>query len=311
VYAQNSIYLLNAYGKKLKAYTNSNAPLQAAWGASKWTRAAEIIRYSSAGWTPSDIQAFSNMLTQVVVPVIYNGSNLNGNWELSQIEAMMGIAVFTDNRALFDHAALFWKQRVPSYFYYAPIDGDQPAVSPRGIAPHGKSLWAGQTVFNTTLNGMPQEACRDFHHSAYGLSATMAAAETAHIQGLELYESEEPRLMAAMEFMSYYQLKNPVPKYLCGGALKLATGSTFVIGYNEYHNRLGRSLDYTKKWIENGVLTNPLHTDVGAHTTIFEPLTHIADAGDLKPPSKSSSGQPPSAAPIIQTLPPKKHKWIF
>jgi hypothetical protein len=277
-YAKNAIQILNVYGQNLKAYTNSNAPLQAAWGSSKWARAAEIIRYSNAGWAPADIQTFSDMLTKVVVPGIYNGSNLNGNWELSQIEAMMGIAVFTDNHELFDHATLFWKQRVPSYFYYAPIDGDQPAPAPRGATPRGKSLWAGQTVFNATLNGMPQEACRDFHHSAYGLSATMAAAETAHIQGLKLYESEEPRLMAAMEFMSYYQLKNPVPDYLCGGSLKLATGSTFVIGYNEYHNRLGQSLPNTKKWIETGVLTNPVPTDVGAHTTIFEPLTHVADA---------------------------------
>ena len=277
--------VLNAY-ENVTAYTNSNAPLQSAWSAGKWTRAAEIIRYSNAGWAPADIQKFSAMLTKVVVPIIHDGSNYNGNWELTQIEAMMGIAVFTDDHALFDHAVDFWKQRVPAYFYYAPIDGEQPAPPPRGIPPRGKSLWAGQTVFNATLNGMPQEACRDFHHSAYGLSATMAAAETAHIQGLKLYESEQPRLMAAMEFMSYYQLKNPVPNYLCGGSLKLATGSTFVIGYNEYSNRLGQPLPYTKKWIETGVLTNPLPTDIGAHTTVFEPLTHIADAGSRSPARK-------------------------
>jgi hypothetical protein len=123
----------------------------------------------------------------------------------------------------------------------------------------------------------------------------MASAETAHIQGLKLFESEEPRLMAAMEFMSYYQLKNPIPSYLCGGALKLATGSTFVIGYNEFHNRLGQPLPYTAKWIENGVLTNPLPTDIGAHTTVFEPLTHITDVGERKPAAKSSPKQPPSA----------------
>jgi len=298
-YADNAIAILNAYGKNLKAYTNSNAPLQAAWGSSKWARAAEIIRYSNAGWSAADIQTFSTMLTKVVVPVIYNGSTNNGNWELSQIEAMIGIAVFTDDRELFDHATLFWKQRVPSYFYYEPIDGDHPVPSPRGAAPRGKSLWAGQTTFNATLNGMPQEACRDFHHSAYGLSATMAAAETAHIQGVDLYESEEPRLMAAMEFMSYYQLKNPVPKYLCGGELKLATGSTFVIGYNEYHNRLGQPLPYTKQWIETGVLTNPVPTDVGAHTTIFEPLTHVADAGSTTATPAADS----TAAPAK-----KKHK---
>jgi len=285
-YAQNSIHILNTYSKNLKAYTNSNAPLQAAWSSSKWPRAAEILRYSDAGWSADDVASFSKMLTTVVVPLIYEGSGNNGNWELSMIEAMMGIAVFTDDHALLAHAATMWKQRVPSYYYDAAIDGSQPVPAPRG-----KSLWAGQTVFDQRVNGIPQEACRDFHHTSYGISATMAAAETAHIQGLKLYESEEPRLIAGMEFVAYYQLKKPVPDYVCGGKLKLATGSTFVIGYNEYHNRLSQPMPYTAEWISSGVLPNPLPTDVGGHTTIFEPLTHFADASSVKalPPAKTKA----------------------
>jgi hypothetical protein len=280
-YAQNAIKIMNVYGKNLKAYTNSNAPLQAAWGSTKWARAAEIIRYSNAGWSAADIQTFSTMLTKVVVPQIYNGSPKNGNWELSQIEAMIGIAVFTDDHDLFDHAVLFWKQRVPAYFYYEPVDGDQPAPAPRLEDRTTSPLWEIQTVFNASLNGMPQEVCRDFTHSSYALSAALAAAETAHIQGVKLYESEEPRLTSALEFMAYYQLKNPVPKYLCDGHLNLATtGWTYVIGYNEYHNRLRKPLPNTTLWIEKSVLNNPVPTDAGAHTTVFEALTHVADAGN-------------------------------
>jgi hypothetical protein len=271
-YAQNSIAIMNAYSHGLKAYTLSNAPLQAAWAAEKWPRAAEIIRYSNAGWSPADIQAFSTMLTKIELPLIDKGSPANGNWELSMIEGMMGIAVFTDDRALLNHAAEMWKQRVPSYFYYEPTDGDHPVPAPRGVA-----HWVTQTTFNASVNGIPQEACRDFGHTSYGVSATMAAAETAHIQGLKLYESEEARLMAGMEFVSYYLLRNPVPPYVCGGQVKLAKGITFVIGYNEYHNRLGQPLPYTKKWIETGVMTSPDAID--PHTTIFETLTHYADAG--------------------------------
>ena len=283
-YAHNAIQILNAY-ENVTAYTNSNAPLQSAWSAGKWTRAAEIIRYSNAGWAPADIQKFSTMLTRVVVPIIHDGSSYNGNWELTQIEAMMGIAVFTDDHALFDHAVEFWKQRVPAYFYYAPIDGEQPAPPPRGIPPRGKSLWAGQTVFNASFNGMPQEACRDFHHSAYGLSATMAAAETAHIQGLKLYESEQPRLMAAMEFMSYYQLRNTVPSYLCGGSLKPSRPDpTFVIGYNGVQQPPQANRCRTQRSGSRPEFSpHPLPTDIGAHTTVFEPLTHVADASQSQP----------------------------
>jgi hypothetical protein len=274
-YAKNAIAILNAYGKNLKDYTNSNAPLQAAWGSTKWPRAAEIIRYSNAGWAPADIQTFSTMLTKVVVPIIYNGSGFNGNWELSMIEAMMGIAVFTDDHALMDHAVLFWHQRVPAYFYYAPIDGDHPVPAPRGT-----SLWAGQKVFDATVNGIPQEACRDFEHSAFGLSAALAAAETAHIQGIKLYESEQPRLIAGLEFMAFYQLKNPVPASVCGGKLQLAKATTFVIGYNEYSNRLHQPLPNTRQWIATGILPLELPTDNGGHTTLFEPLTHFSDASN-------------------------------
>ncbi len=273
-YAQNAIDIMNAYGRSVKAYTLANAPLQAAWGAEKWPRAAEIIRYSDAGWAPADMQTFSDMLTKVELPLIVNGSPNNGNWELSMIEGMMGIAVFTGNRELLNHAAEMWKQRVPSYFYDAALDGDHPVPAPRGIA-----HWVTQKVFNASVNGIPQEACRDFGHTSYGVSATMAAAETAHIQGLNLYESEEPRLMAGMEFVSHYLLKNPVPPYVCDGSVKLARGITFVIGYNEYHNRLGQSLPNTEKWIETGVMTSA--DPVDTHTTIFETLTHAADAGSM------------------------------
>ena len=89
-YAQNAIEIMNAYSKGLKAYTLSNAPLQAAWGAEKWPRAAEIIRYSNAGWAPADVQAFSTMLTKIELPLIDHGSPANGNWELSMIEGTDG-----------------------------------------------------------------------------------------------------------------------------------------------------------------------------------------------------------------------------
>ena len=116
----------------------------------------------------------------------------------------------------------------------------------------------------------------------------MAAAETAHIQGLKLFESEEPRLIAGMEFVSYYLLKNPVPPYVCDGSVKLAKGITFVIGYNEYHNRLGQSLPYTKQWIETGVMTSS--DPVDTHTTIFETLTSLCGCErrkDGKPGNKN------------------------
>jgi hypothetical protein len=270
-YALNAIRILNAYGHGVKAYTLSNAPLQAAWSAEFWPRAAEIIRYSKAGWSRADCAAFAAMLTRINLPLIYNGSRANGNWELSMIDGMMGIAVFTNDRALLHHAAEMWEQRVPAYFYYAPTDGNHPVPAPRGVA-----SWHGQTVFDMRVNGMPQEACRDFNHTDYGISATMNAAETARIQGLKLYQSQEKRLIAAMEFTAFYLLRNPVPPYVCNGRVRLSKAPDFVIGYNEFHNRLGQSMPHTEKWIQTGILPNLLPTD--GHTNAFEALTDYESA---------------------------------
>ena len=85
-YADNAITHPQHLWHNLKGYTNSNEPLQAAWDGEKLPRAAEIIRYTNAGWADSDIQQFKTMLNTVILPRIINGSTSNGNWEISMIE---------------------------------------------------------------------------------------------------------------------------------------------------------------------------------------------------------------------------------
>ena len=272
-YADNSIRIMNTYAQQLKGYTLSNAPLQAAWTAEMWPRAAEIIRYSHAGWKPEDIQAFSDMLTKLNLPLIHDGGPQNGNWELSMIEGMMGIAVFTDDRPLLDHAEKMWYERVPAYFYNYKLDGDHPKPLPRG---NGRTTWNGATVFDASTSGIAQETCRDLGHTGYGIAATMNAAETAHIQGDKLYESEQTRLITAMEFDAHLLLrKEAVPAAVCGGRIRYGDGNTLGIGYNEYHNRLGQALPETREWLDH-VLT--LQEPVDFHNTVFELLTDGEDA---------------------------------
>ena len=277
-YADNSIRIMNTYSHQLTAYTNSNAPLQAAWSAEMWPRAAEIIRSSPAGWKQEDAQAFGAMLTAINLPLIREGSPKNGNWELSMIEGMMGIAVFTDDRALLNHAEALWHQRVPAYFYNFKLDGDHPKPLPRGA---GRTTWYGQTTFDPTTNGVAQETCRDLGHTGYAISATMAAAETAHIQGDKLFESEESRLIATLEFHAHLLLKKePVPRTLCSGTIHYGAGYTFGIGYNEYHNRLGQPLPETREWLGK---VQAASEPVDFHTTVFELLTHGEDANGAQP----------------------------
>jgi hypothetical protein len=130
-HAQKAIAILNAWSATIQSHTNSNAPLQSAWAASLWPRAAEILRHTGAGWGAGDVTRFASMLRNAYIPYIQNGSGANGNWELSMIEALMHCAVFLDDRTLFDKALSMWRKRVPAYFYLAK-DGPLPVPPPSG-----------------------------------------------------------------------------------------------------------------------------------------------------------------------------------
>jgi hypothetical protein len=280
-YADNAIRILNTYGYNLKGYTNSNEPLQAAWDSEKFPRAAEVIRYSGAGWADADIQQFKTMLTTVILPRIINGSSSNGNWEISMIEGMINIGVFNDDSDTFNKGVLYWKQRIPAYFYYH-TDGAAPVPAPRGTA-----NWYGQTVYDSRVDGISQETCRDFGHAQYGISGALDAAETAYIQGVDLYNDTSSnallRLTSALEFNAKYQLANStsVPSYVCNGTVTLQVYPTDEIGYNNYHNRQGLDLPLTIQYLNSVIrqLSNPTEY----HIMVYESLSHGGDASFLQP----------------------------
>src|SRR4051812_31136953 len=61
-YADNAINIMNAWSSTLTGgHKNSNGPVQAAWCGEQWPRAAEIIRYSDAGWSQADMEKFQKM----------------------------------------------------------------------------------------------------------------------------------------------------------------------------------------------------------------------------------------------------------
>lgn len=188
--------------------------------------------------------------------------------QLSMIESMIGLAVWTENATLFDRAVTFWRQRVPAYFYISS-DGKKPVPAPRG-----SPSWYGETVFNASVTGIAQETCRDLGHTSYGVAATMSIAETARIQGVDLFAEQSTRLAAALEFNANLLLKGVTPpSYLCGnGKVDLRYMPTFVVGYNALGRRSGLPLPHTAAFINASVL--PLPDPVDAHMMVYETLTH-------------------------------------
>ena len=271
-YARNAIRIMNAWSTVLSGgHTNNNGPIQAAWSASVWPRAAEIIRYTSDFWSPEDIARFQTMLVKQYVPSLIDGSDENGNKELAMSEALINIAVFNDDRALYDAGVKMWRGRAPAYIYLKS-DGPTPVLPANGKP----AIWGNKNKTTPFVDGLLQESMRDAHHANMGFSSMVNAAETARQQGLDLYAEQGARIMAAMEFQAQFLAPNntPPPQYL-----EFSAQPTWEIAYNHFHNRLGVSLPKIAAVI-------PTNRPTGADNNhmVWETLTHAEIGAAGLPP---------------------------
>ncbi|WP_433163266.1 alginate lyase family protein [Kribbella sp. CA-247076] len=248
-YAQKAIQLMDAWSATIRDHTNSNAPLQTAWSASSWPKAAEIIKHAYGNWPNSG--RFATMLRNVYLPEIINGSNSNGNWELSMTEAIQGIGVFLEDRAVYDKAISLYRVRVPA-FVYLESDGPLPKTKPsQNLNTREKIIayWQGQDTF---VNGLTQETCRDFTHTGYGISSISHVLETSRIQGIDLYPEFGERLRHALGFQSRWERNlEPVPSWLCDGSVHRGLGPITEVGFNALHTRLGIAMTNTQALTES------------------------------------------------------------
>jgi hypothetical protein len=265
-YAQKSIALMDAWSATITSHTNSNAPLQTGWAGSVWPRAAEIIKYTYSSWP--NAARFATMLRNVYLPVVIVGSSSNGNWELSMMEAAVGISVFLDDRASYDRAITRFKARAAAYIYIA-ADGSQPKYPPVGsVDTTGEliSYWQGQSTF---VDGLSQETCRDFTHTGYGISAISHVAETTRIQGEDLWPSLQERERQALGFHTKFENGTAVPSNICGGSVVKGLGPITEVAFNALHNRLGIAMTNTQSYTES-------HRPQGTNNLFvaWETLTH-------------------------------------
>ncbi len=270
-YADSAIAILNAWSSTLTAHEGDNGALQAAWAAELFPRAAEIIRYSNAGWQKSDVDRFATLLTTVFLPQLANGSSANGNTELSMSDALVNIGVFTNDRDIFDEGVALWRHRTPAYVYLSS-DGPVPLLPPHGITLDALlDFWFEPAKF---VDGLAQETCRDLQHTQLGLAAMINAAETASIQGVDLFSAEEPRITAALELHAGLLNGTSLPTSLCSVALSAATPApTWEIGFNHYATTRGLALPSTSALLQK---LRPTGVD---HDLAWETLTHADIAG--------------------------------
>lgn len=267
--------IFKAWTGTLKGHTGSNAALQASWAAQLFTRAAEIVKYSYSGWPQSEKDAVTRMFAEQYVRYadqMFTGplAGRNNNWQASALEALVNIAVFNKNEKLFYQSISRWKSLLASYIYLE-WDGGRPIDTTwySRTEAQVRTSWYSPTRY---INGMPREFCRDLPHTGYGVAALINVAETARIQGLDLYQEHAERLMAGMETLAKYSLdfqdQTSDYKEICNKPVSGWPRGTLFIGYNHYANRLGKDLPYTKAFIDK-------HPEFPGHFHYqWERLTH-------------------------------------
>jgi hypothetical protein len=270
-YAQNAIKIMNEWSSTLiGGHSNSNGPVQAAWCAEVWPRAAEIIRYTCDKWSESDIAKFQTMLRTQYLPSVIHGCCENGNKELAMSEALINVGVFIDDRAVFDLGLQMFRGRAPATIYLKK-DGPKP-IEPPGCGP---AIWGNKGNTPELVDGLLQETARDSGHANLALAALVNAAETARQQGVDLYSEVNDRIAAALEFQAQYLAPNratPPPN------LAFNLHPTWEIAYNHLHGRLGQKLPKME-----AVLPTNRPTGVN-HMMNWETLTHGEMGGIGLPP---------------------------
>ncbi len=179
VYAEKAIEVLNKWSGVVWDFDYNDAKLLAAWTGHELCNAAEILRYTDSGWKKEDQDVFTNMLMTVYYPLIrYYFPKANGNWDGAIIHSILAIAVFTDNREMFENGI--------NHFLYGPVNGSI-----------FKYIWP---------SGQCQETMRDQGHVQLGLGEFAGAARVAYTQNVDLFSIADNRIALGFEYTASFIL---------------------------------------------------------------------------------------------------------
>ncbi|HEY8970378.1 MAG TPA: alginate lyase family protein, partial [Puia sp.] len=179
-HAEKAIAIIDAWSSTLQEITGRDAVLMAGLGPFKMVNAAEIIRYTNAGWTEEGIRRAEAHFREVVYPVIKDFAPFaNGNWDAAAIKTSMAIGVFCNDREIFERALRYY------------IDG-------RG---NGSLLH-----YVVDEQGQLQESGRDQPHAQLGIGMLAECCAIAWNQGLDLYALDGNRLLKGFEYTAKFNL---------------------------------------------------------------------------------------------------------
>lgn len=226
--------ILNAWSASLRAITGADGQLGAGLQGFKLVNAAELLRHSGyEGWTAEDIARCEASFKNVWYPSI-SGYALfaNGNWDTAALQLVIAIAVFCDDRVMFEDAVR-----------YAAGGAGNGSVT--GIV--------------VDESGQGQESGRSQAYAQLAIGLLTDVAEVAWNQGVDLYGHAGNRILAGYEYTSRYNLGEDVPFTpdldRTGKYLKTAVSSNnrgqyrpiHELAYGHYVTRRGLPAPYTER----------------------------------------------------------------
>ena len=273
-YAQNALAVFDVWARTFTGYTvepgvSGQSQLNAGWIGALLGSAAEVLS-GYKGWTEQQRADVRHMFASKFYPALHQESGWNGNVDLTQIDALINIAVFNENRTWFDEAKLRLKRRNPRFFYL-PTDEGVNRSNPSWFSP---TRWVA---------GLTQETCRtnasppndNGHHTQYALASALRVAEVAWNQGDEsIYAENQDRYVAAMELLAMQVNSGDMQGTCADPVTTKSLFDTWAIGYNHYHRRRGIDLPSTQALLMS--TARPKRSD---WNIFFESLTH----GSAKP----------------------------
>jgi hypothetical protein len=271
-YANNAMQVFRIWAADFEGYkvipgVSGQSQLNAGWIGALLGSAAEVLR-SYPGWSEKEKSAVRSLFATRFYPALHQESNWNGNNDLTQIDALMNIAVFNDSAAWLAEAKERLARRNPRFFYMPTDSGiDYASTSP---------TWYGPTRW---VAGLTQETCRtnaeppndNGHHTQYALASALRAAEVAWNQGdPSVYGLNQNRYTAAMELLALQVLTGDMQGVCADPKTTTSLFDTWMIGYNHYHRRMGMTLPNTSKLLE-GSVARAFKSD---WNIFYESLTH-------------------------------------
>ena len=234
-HARKSAEIIDAWSASLRSITNHDARLLIGMSGQNYVIAAELLRHTWDGWPEKNQERFEHMLRKIWYPVIKDFyPSANGNWDASMEQTMIAMGVFLDDQVMFDRAMNYYLK--------------------------GKGNGAIGMYFSKT--GQCQETGRDQGHTQMGLEYLSNTAETAWIQGHDLYGALDNRLLKGFEYTAKYNLGNDVPyqpyrsfegRYHYKKISDKARGrlrGMYEQVFNHYHYRRGLKTPFTQKAAE-------------------------------------------------------------